>query len=81
MYNNIIVFICFQGMVCVVDEGHALCIVRDFTGISSEVKVTLQVPGTMLVCEFVREVASRFNYEPDSFELVMQPNGGEQVYV
>lgn len=68
-------------MVCVVDEGHALCIVRDFTGISSEVKITLQVPGTMLVREFVREVASRFNYEPDSFELVLQhsTNGGEQI--
>lgn len=58
-------------MGCKMDEDEeALCIIRDFSGTSQETKVVLHIPPTMTVREFIKEVARKFNYEPDSMQLV-----------
>lgn len=60
-------------MVCrpVMDEEEmAFCVVRDFSGTSQDLRVTLNAPPTMTGKEFVREVAKLFNFEPYSFRLV-----------
>uniref|UniRef100_A0A1B6DYN4 Ubiquitin carboxyl-terminal hydrolase 47 n=1 Tax=Clastoptera arizonana TaxID=38151 RepID=A0A1B6DYN4_9HEMI len=66
-------------MVCALDDDNALCIVRDHSGISVDSKITLTVPGEMAVPDFIREVANRFNYEPDSFELILQSGRPDDV--
>lgn len=52
------------------EEDHAFCVVRDFSGTSNDLKVTIRAPPKMTGGEFVREVAKLFTFEPNSFRLV-----------
>ncbi|XP_054273738.1 ubiquitin carboxyl-terminal hydrolase 47 isoform X2 [Macrosteles quadrilineatus] len=76
---------CFQGMVCVVKENNeslCMCVVRDLSQRSegSLQPITLRVPASTSVREFVQQVANRFNHEPPSVELILSlPTGGEIV--
>lgn len=52
------------------EEEFALCVVRDFSGTSHDLKVNITASSKMTGKDFVREVAKLFNFEPNSFRLV-----------
>lgn len=58
-------------MVCIMeDDEQAFCVVRDFSGTSQDWKIEMLVSALTTGKQFVREIADRYNFEPDSFRLV-----------
>ncbi|XP_064489986.1 ubiquitin carboxyl-terminal hydrolase 47-like isoform X2 [Ornithodoros turicata] len=56
-----------------VEEAQATCIVRDMTtGQMHSPKVTLSLPSSTTALELMHAVSEKFNYSPDSFELLFQ---------
>ncbi|XP_067012676.1 ubiquitin carboxyl-terminal hydrolase 47 isoform X2 [Anabrus simplex] len=70
-----------DGMVCGLEEGSAVCIVRDVTSSASgtQGKVTLYLPRLTTVHDLFQELGRKYQYDPDSFELLLQRPGGEIV--
>ncbi|GLH00204.1 Ubiquitin carboxyl-terminal hydrolase 47 [Gryllus bimaculatus] len=71
-------------MVCVSEEGSALCIVHDVTSsglrTGTQKKITLSLPPSTTVQELFQEVCLKWQYDPDTFELVLQrSSSGETV--
>ena len=63
------------------EEDEAFCVVRDFSGTSQNLKISLNVSNKMTGKEFVQEVAKQFNFEPSSFRLVSPtPNKKNDSY-
>ncbi|GFY64316.1 ubiquitin carboxyl-terminal hydrolase 47 [Trichonephila inaurata madagascariensis] len=53
------------------DEPRALCIVRDMSADPpNNQKAVINLPASMTACQLLHEVAKKFQYEPDSFELL-----------
>jgi hypothetical protein len=59
-------------MVCVLEEGHALCIIQDLTSSSTGTKDKLSLPASTTVQELLQEVGKIFHYDPENFELILQ---------
>ncbi|XP_065220993.1 ubiquitin carboxyl-terminal hydrolase 47-like isoform X2 [Planococcus citri] len=58
-------------MVCIMEEDEsAVCVVRDFSGTSQDWKIETLVTASTTGKQFLREIADRYNFEPDSFRLV-----------
>nr|CAD7439732.1 unnamed protein product [Timema bartmani] len=74
---------CLQGMVCVLEEGNALCIVRDqTTGRNESVnKINIIVPASTTVHELLQEVGRKYQYDSDSFELLLQRSSDSNMIV
>lgn len=72
---------CLQGMVCVLKEESALCIIQDFTtSATSGTKNTLLLRASTTVQELFQEVGRKFHYDPESFALVLRcASNGETV--
>lgn len=63
------------------DDKEALCVVRDFSGISHDWKVELLVSASTTGKQFLRDIADRYNFEPDSFRLVSPtPSKKDNIY-
>lgn len=61
----------FQIMVCIMEEDEsAFCVVRDFSGTSQDWKVETLVTASTTGKQFLRDIADRYNFEPESFRLV-----------
>lgn len=58
-----------QGMVCVLEESEAqaVCVVKDPNNSASTVTLTVNV--SQPVSNFVRQVATSLNYDPQEIEL------------
>ncbi|GBM25505.1 Ubiquitin carboxyl-terminal hydrolase 47 [Araneus ventricosus] len=53
------------------DEPRALCIIRDMsTGQNDHQKAVINLPASMTAAQLLQEVSKKFQYEPDSFELM-----------
>jgi hypothetical protein len=67
--------------VCVLEEGSALCIIQDLTTTASTgTKSTLSLPASTTVQELFQEVGRKFQYDPESFELILhRTSDGESV--
>lgn len=64
---------CLQGMVCVQEEGSALCIIQDLTtSATTGSKNRLSLPASTTVQELFQEVGQIFHYDPENFELILQ---------
>nr|CAD7396000.1 unnamed protein product [Timema poppensis] len=74
---------CLQGMVCVLEEGNALCIVRDQTTGRNEStnKINIIVPASTTVQELLQEVGRKYQYDSDSFELLLQRSSDSNMIV
>nr|CAD7395807.1 unnamed protein product [Timema cristinae] len=74
---------CLQGMVCVLEEGNALCIVRDQTTGRNEStnKINIIVPASTTVHELLQEVGRKYQYDSDSFELLLQRSSDSNMIV
>ncbi|KAJ9585896.1 hypothetical protein L9F63_020459 [Diploptera punctata] len=72
---------CLQGMVCVLEEGSALCIIQDLTtSTTTGNKTTLSLPAATTVKELFQEVGRKFQYDPETFELILQrTSDGESI--
>ncbi|PSN42002.1 Ubiquitin carboxyl-terminal hydrolase 47 [Blattella germanica] len=72
---------CLQGMVCVLEEGSALCIIQDLTtSATTGSKTSLSLPASTTVQELFQEVGRKFQYDPDNFELILQHrSNGESI--
>ena len=72
---------CLQGMVCVLEEGSALCIIQDLTTSTTPgTKTILSLPASTTVKELFQEVGRKFQYDPETFELILQrTSDGESV--
>ncbi|GIX87007.1 ubiquitin carboxyl-terminal hydrolase 47 [Caerostris extrusa] len=58
------------------DEPRALCIIRDMTKTQPDFqKAVINLPASMTACQLLQEVAKKFQYEPDSFELIYSKMG------
>jgi hypothetical protein len=64
---------CLQGMVCVLEEGGAVCVIQDLTtSPTAGTKSTLLLPASASVQELFQAVGKLFHYDPESFELILQ---------
>ncbi|XP_042908811.1 ubiquitin carboxyl-terminal hydrolase 47 isoform X2 [Parasteatoda tepidariorum] len=55
------------------DEPRALCIIRDLSnGQLNNNKSVINLPASTTASQLMQEVGKKFQYEPDSFELVLQ---------
>ncbi|XP_049864801.1 ubiquitin carboxyl-terminal hydrolase 47 isoform X4 [Schistocerca gregaria] len=66
---------CLQGMVCMLEERNAICTVRDVTTLASQGsqhKITLLLPASTTVQELFQKLADAYQYDPNTFELVLQ---------
>jgi hypothetical protein len=72
---------CLQGMVCVLKEGSALCIIQDLTtSVTSGTKTTISLPASTTVQQLFQEVGQKLNHHPESFALILQrTSNGETV--
>lgn len=72
---------CLQGMVCVLKEGSALCVIQDLTtSPTTGTKNTLLLPPSTTVQQLFQEVGQKFHYDPESFALILQrTSNGETV--
>lgn len=60
-------------MVCVLEEGRAVCIIQDLgTTTTSDTKNTLSLPASTTVQQLFQIVGKLFQYDPESFELILQ---------
>ncbi|XP_021936857.1 ubiquitin carboxyl-terminal hydrolase 47-like isoform X2 [Zootermopsis nevadensis] len=60
-----------MGMVCVLEEGEALCIIQDLTSATTGTKRKLLLPVSSTVQELFQEVGQIFHYDPENFELIL----------
>lgn len=77
---------CLQGMVCVFEEdANAFCIIKDMTSASTHnendpSKFTYAASTT--VEELFQEIGNKYNYDPDSFDLVLNgPSEDKTVFL
>jgi hypothetical protein len=60
-------------MVCVLEEGCAVCIIQDQAATTTTgTKNTLLLPASTTVQELFQRVGKLFKYDPESFELILQ---------
>jgi hypothetical protein len=60
-------------MVCVLGEERAVCIIQDLaTTTTTGTKSTLILPASTTVQDLFETVGKLFQYDPESFELILQ---------
>lgn len=67
-------------MVCVVEGDAIMATIKNTVdGGSSHKQFSVQITSSKLVINVFKEVAGKFNYQHDSFDLILQKTGGDTV--
>ena len=67
-------------MVCVAEGDAIMATIKNTVdGGSSHKQFSVQLTSSKMVMNVFKEVAGKFNYQHDSFDLILQKTGGDTV--